>query len=119
MEDATTTLEYLKNEVAEFVAEREWNQFHNPKNLSMDIAVEAAELMEKFLWCGREESREELAKNRQEVENEFADVLIGLLAFANDAQIDVVSAFEHKLASTKAKYPVGKSRGKSTKYDRL
>ena len=106
----------MKQMVAEFVSEREWNQFHTPKNLSMDIAVEAAELMELFMWCATEASFDILEARRTDVEDEFADVLIGLIAFANAANIDIFKAFAHKLEKTKNKYPIEKVRGKSDKY---
>ncbi len=109
-------IDAMQQMVAEFVAEREWNQFHAPKNLSIDIAVEAAELMELFMWCTTEGSFEVLKERNQDVNDEFADVLIGLLAFANAAQIDIAKAFVHKLEKTKKKYPVETVRGRSDKY---
>ena len=109
-------IDIMQRMVAEFVAEREWNQFHAPKNLSIDIAVEAAELMELFMWCTTEGSFEILANRRNDVEDEFADVLIGLLAFANAANIDIAHAFAQKLEKTKKKYPVDMVRGRSDKY---
>lgn len=111
-------LEQMQKLAASFVAEREWNQFHNPKNLSMAIAVEAAELMELFMWCTTEASQEVLKERQKEVEDEFADVLIGLLCFANVAQLDIQKAFIQKLEKTKRKYPVEIVRGKSDKYTR-
>ena len=119
MQDSTTTLAELKEQVAEFVTEREWNQFHSPKNLSMDIAVEAAELMEKFLWIESAASHQEVDANRQEIEDELADILMGILCFANAANIDIAKALEHKLALTAAKYPVEKSKGKANKYNSI
>lgn len=109
-------IDIMQKMVAEFVEEREWNQFHAPKNLSIDIAVEAAELMELFMWCTTEGSFEVLKERNQDVNDEFADVLIGLLAFANAAKIDVGLAFTQKLEKTKKKYPVDMVRGKSDKY---
>jgi len=106
----------MQQMVAEFVTEREWNQFHTLKNLSMNIAVEAAELMEPFLWCSTETSGDLMKEKREEIEDEFADVLIGLLCFANAAKIDTFKAFERKLEKTKAKYPVDVVRGRSDKY---
>src|SRR5581483_8277219 len=110
MNDMTTTVEQLKAQVAKVIAEREWNQFHSPKNLSMAIAAEAAELMEKFLWLDSPASFDELATNRQEIEDELADVLIAVIAFANAANIEVSSALKHKLAITAAKYPIDKAK---------
>lgn len=109
-------IDTMQQMVAEFVAEREWNQFHTPKNLSIDIAVEAAELMELFMWCTTEGSFEVLKERWPDVEDECADVLIGLLAFANAAQLDLAQAFARKLEKTKKKYPVEMVRGRSDKY---
>lgn len=116
MDNKNHSLATMQKMVADFVQEREWNQFHSPKNLSIDIAVEAAELMELFMWCTTEASHEILETRRTDVEDEFADVLIGLLAFANATNIDIFKAFEHKLEKIKAKYPVEKVRGRSDKY---
>ena len=119
MNDATATLALLKERMAAFVKDRDWNQFHSPKNLSMDIAVEAAELMEKFMWIDSPESFQEVGRNRQEIEDELADVLLGILCFANATGIDITQAFLHKLEKTGQKYPVDKAKGKSTKYTKL
>ncbi|HSW73527.1 MAG TPA: nucleotide pyrophosphohydrolase [Candidatus Limnocylindria bacterium] len=119
MSDTTTKLQDLRELVAAFVRERDWNQFHTPKNLSMYLAVEAAELMEKFSWVESKDSLQELESNRQEVEDEVADVLCVLLCFANASNIDLATALRHKLALTAAKYPVEKAKGKATKYTKL
>jgi NTP pyrophosphatase (non-canonical NTP hydrolase) len=107
--------------VQEFVAERDWQQFHNPKNLSVKIAIEAAELMEKFEWLNDKESYAEFDKDieRQEIEHELADVIVAALCFANIAGIDVSKAIERKMALNKAKYPVEKSKGSREKYTKL
>src|ERR1700722_5261645 len=83
MDNANRSLATMQKMVADFVQEREWNQFHSPKNLSIDIAVEAAELMELFMWCTTEASNDIVTSRRTDVEDEFADALIGLIAFAN------------------------------------
>ncbi len=119
MADQKTTLSELKNSIANFVAERDWQQYHSPKNLSMSIAIEAAELMEKFLWLSTQESGDEIAKNRQEIEQEFADVFICLLQFANTANIDASTAVHQKLELNAQKYPVEKAKGRREKYNRL
>lgn len=119
MSDTTKTIQQLKDIAAQFVKERDWNQFHNPKNLSMDISVEAAELMEKFLWMTTQESVEEIAKNRQEIADELADVFFGILCFANATGIDLAAAFEHKIAEVAKKYPVDKAKGRREKYTKL
>lgn len=119
MSDAVTTIESLKNDVKKFVEEREWQQFHNPKNLSMGIASEAAELMDLFLWCDNAASYEELEKRRQDVEDEVADIAYMLLAFCINNTIDLSKAMKHKLVKTALKYPVEKCKGKSLKYTEL
>jgi len=119
MADATTTVEALKNDVKKFTEDREWQQFHSPKNLSMALASEAAEVMDLFLWCESEAAYEELEKCRQDVEDEIADVAVLILAFCVRHNIDLSAAIAHKRIEAARKYPVEKCKGKSTKYDRL
>lgn len=115
--DTNTTIQYLKDVAAQLVKEREWDKFHNPKNISMDISIEAGELMEKFLWAlDTKESFAALEKNRQDVEDELADILIAVVCFANVCSIDISKAFDSKIEEIKKKYPVELVRGKSEKY---
>lgn len=120
MQDKITTVQEIKELVNKFIAEREWNQFHNAKNMSMQIASEAAELMDHFLW---EEStaaiNEKVKTNRQEIEQEVADVVIGIICLCNEYGIDLSSAIKDKLEHNAKKYPVEKSRGNTTKYTKL
>ena len=97
-----------------FVAEREWEPFHSPKNLSMGTAVEAAELMEHFLWMDSEASRQVSsdAVRMGEIADEIADVGCYLLALCNTLEIDFSDAVLSKLAKNAVKYPVEKYRGK-------
>ncbi len=104
--DSNSTLQELKTQMAAFVKERDWNQFHTAKNLSMYIAVEAAELMEKFLWTTSQDSAKLLETNRQAIEEEVADVLSVLMSFANACNIDISKAFIDKMAKNAKKYPV-------------
>jgi len=119
--DAETRLEDLKQRVLAFAREREWGQFHSPKNLSMALAAEAAELMENFLWATPDESRALAAdpRKREAIEQELADVVIYALQFANQTGIDVAAAIAAKMAINARKYPVEKSRGRSDKYTEL
>lgn len=117
--DSHTTINQLKKKVAQFVAEREWQQFHTPKNLSMNLCREASELMEKFIWANDKNADQELTENRQEIEDEAADVLMALLAFANASNIDLARALEHKMKEVEQKYPIATSKGRSTKYTKL
>ena len=119
MADTTTTVEMLKNSVKKFTEDREWQQFHSPKNLSMAMASEVAEVMDLFLWCDNAASYEELEKRRQEVEDEIADVAVLLLAFCVRHNIDLSAAMAHKQIEQAGKYPIEKCKGKSLKYNQL
>src|SRR5438876_6661392 len=100
MTDSDTTLEALKDLVRQFAAEREWEPFHSPKNLSMGLAVEAAELMEHFLWIGTDESRQVKADAARlgEVADELADVACYLLTLSYTLDIDLSEAIRNKIA---------------------
>jgi NTP pyrophosphatase (non-canonical NTP hydrolase) len=117
--DNNTTIEALKETVKKFVEDREWQQFHNPKSLSMALASEAAEVMDLFLWCDNEASYEELEKKREDVEDEIVDVTKLVLAFCVRHNIDLSSAMKRKLAKDVLKYPIEKCKGKSVKYTEL
>lgn len=119
--DSSTTVAEIKTRVLAFARERDWEQFHAPKNLSMALAAEAGELMEHFLWATPEASRTiaQDAAKRKKIEEELADVVIYALEFANMTGIDVAAAIETKMAANAAKYPVEKARGRSEKYTEL
>ena len=119
--DEVTTLGEIKARVLAFAQEREWEQFHAPKNLSMALAAEAGELMEHFLWCDPDASREVVNHpiKRQQIQEELADVVIYAIQFANMAGIDLAAVIESKMAANAAKYPVEKSKGRSDKYTEL
>ncbi len=114
MPDTTTTLTELREAMARFVRERDWEQFHSPKNLVMGLSVEAAELMEHFLWVDNEASRlaAQDPKKLGEVADEMADVACYLLALSNTLGVDLSEAILGKLAKTALKYPVETSRGR-------
>ena len=113
------TLAILRARMAEFAAERDWDQFHNPKNLAMALAGEVGEVLEHFQWLTFEQARNLPAETRAEVALECADVLLFLLRLCDKLDIDLAAAAEKKLALNANKYPVEKSRGKATKYDKL
>lgn len=119
--DSNTTVAELKSRVLAFARERDWEQFHAPKNLSMALAAEAGELMEHFLWATSEASRATAreASRRQKIEEELADVVIYALEFANMTEIDVAAVIERKMAANAKKYPVEKAKGRSEKYTEL
>jgi len=121
LSDADTSLAELKSRVLAFAKERDWEQFHAPKNLSMALAAEAAELMEHFLWSTPEQSRAiaQEAGKRAKIAEELADVVIYALEFANATGLDVAAVIEAKMAANAKKYPVEKSRGRADKYTDL
>ena len=119
--DSATTISELKTRVLAFVRERDWEQFHSPKNLSMALAAETGELMEHFLWATPEASKtiaNEPTK-RAKIADELADVVIYALEFANITGLDVAAAIEAKMLANAKKYPVEKARGRSEKYTEL
>ena len=119
--DADTTLLELTERIRAFAKAREWEQFHAPKNLAMALACEASELMEHFLWVGTEESRT-LCKDpakRTEIAQELADVLIYALRLADVAGLDATKEILAKMNRNEERYPVGKAKGSSAKYDEL
>jgi NTP pyrophosphatase (non-canonical NTP hydrolase) len=119
--DASTTVAELKARILAFARERDWEQFHAPKNLSMALAAEAAELMEHFLW-GTPEQSHAVARDpakRSRIAEELADVLIYALEFANATGLDVAGAIEAKMRANAVKYPVDKARGRADKYTEL
>ncbi len=119
--DSSTTLAEIKARILAFAKERDWEQFHAPKNLSMALAAEAGELMEHFLWATTEASRDIVndPAKRAKIEEELSDVIIYALEFANMTGIDVAKAIETKMAANAAKYPVEKAKGRSDKYTEL
>ncbi|MCC6127362.1 MAG: nucleotide pyrophosphohydrolase [Pirellulales bacterium] len=115
MSDAETTVAELRALIRHFVEERDWRQFHAPKNLAMSLAIEAAELMEHFQWISAEQSREIAADPGQlaEVSDELADVLCYALAMANQLEIDLSAAIRRKMKKNEEKYPAGEFRGRA------
>jgi dCTP diphosphatase len=117
--DDATNITQLKKLVAQLIADRDWQKFHSPKNVAVKISVEAAELLEKFVWIQDHESFAIVDTNRQEVENELADVFFLMLSFCNVAKIDLASALITKMEEISNKYPIEKSKGLCTKYTKL
>ena len=107
----------LKERLRVFVAERDWEQFHSPKNLAMALSVEASELVELFQWLTEAESAAADEKLRRRAAEELADVLWFLVRIADVLEIDLLQAAESKLAQNAEKYPVDRVRGQARKYD--
>lgn len=116
MDDNKTTLQDLKNRMAEFVRERDWEQFHTPKNLAMSIAIEAAELMEHFQWLTIEQSKNLGHDDLADIGEELADIIIYSLSLANTLGLDLSQTVLAKMEKNIRKYPSDKVKGKSHKY---
>ena len=109
-------LEELRIRIADFARERDWEQFHSPKNLSMALIVEAGELLEHFQWVKQSESFELPKDKLKAVEEELADILVYLVRIADRLGIDLISATHRKMKSNEAKYPADMVRGSARKY---
>jgi NTP pyrophosphatase (non-canonical NTP hydrolase) len=107
----------LKQRLRVFAAERDWDQFHSPKNLAMALSVEAAELVELFQWLTEAESAAPDAERRRRAADELADVLVYLVRIADRLDIDLLQAADEKLKSNAVKYPAERVRGQARKYD--
>ena len=113
--DGNVTVRELKNNVKKFIREREWEKFHNPKDLAEAICIEAAELLEQFQWITPHEasSWKNLPSKTKHIGEELADVVIYCLSMANTMKIDVTEAIVNKLKKNEVKYPVDKFFGKA------
>ena len=113
------SLQTLATRLAEFVDARDWDQFHNPKNLAMALTAEAGELLEHFQWLRADEAETLSQAQREAVALEMADILMFLVRLADKLGVDLLDAAGRKLELNRQKYPVEKARGRATKYDQL
>jgi len=114
--DAIQSLESLRDVLRAFAKERDWDQYHTPKNLSMALIAEAAELIEHFQWVAGEKSHQLDDKTRTSVEEELADILIYLVRISDKLDIDLYAAVARKIGINERKYPADKVRGSAKKY---
>lgn len=119
VEPMSRNLDELQAAQRAFAQERDWGQFHTPKNLASALAVEAAELLEHFQWLTEEQSRTLPDDKRVQVDEEIADVLLYLLQLSDKLQIDVMEAAWRKIGLNAEKYPVDRSKGSIRKYSDL
>ena len=121
MKDAETNIHEIKDKVLSFAKERDWEQFHSPKNLSMAISAEAAELMEHFLWQSSDQSRLDVQQVaiRDKVAEELADILIFSIQFANVTGLSLSTIIDDKMQQNAKKYPIENAKGRSDKYTDL
>jgi dCTP diphosphatase len=112
-------IDKLRSQLEQFANERDWDQFHNPKNLAMALVAEAGELVEHFQWLSPQQAANLSPETKSEVALEIADVLLFLLRLADKLEIDPIAAAERKMLLNAEKYPVEKSKGIATKYNKL
>ena len=113
------TLEEIQVKLKRFVQQRDWEQYHSPKNLAMALAGEAAEILEIFQWLTEEQSRKLGREDLEALKDELADTFIYLLEIAGSFQIDLLAAVQNKIRKNALKYPREKAKGSAKKYTRL
>ena len=114
-----TELETIRLRLREFAKERDWDQFHSPKNFSMALIVECAELVEHFQWLTDEQSKRLPEDTLDEVSLEMADIMIYLIRLADKLDVDLLEAIDRKIELNAKKYPIDKAKGLATKYNKL
>jgi NTP pyrophosphatase (non-canonical NTP hydrolase) len=107
------SLEQLRTRLADFAERRDWQRFHSPKNLSMALIAEAAELVEHFQWVTEDDSWQLDPRKQAEVSHELADILIYLIRTADQLGVDLIAAANHKILINEERYPIEKVRGKA------
>ncbi len=112
-------LDGVRARIRQFRDERDWMQFHNPKNLAASIVIEAGELLELFQWTDMVQSEAVGREKKQRIGEEIADVAVYLIELADNLGIDLVAAIHTKMDANARKYPVERARGRSEKYDEL
>jgi len=118
-DECPTSLQDLRDVLRRFASDRDWDQFHSPKNLAIALSVEAAELLEHFQWTLEADSAVLAPGQHAKVQEEIADVLVYLIRLADKLNIDLVAAASEKIRLNAEKYPVEKARGSSKKYTEL
>lgn len=109
-------MENMLKRIVKFVEDRDWKQFHNPKDTAISLSLEAAEVLEHFQWKSAEEIEAYIKSNKDDIADELVDVLYWVLLMSYYLKVDVNEAFERKMAHNEAKYPITKARGRHAKY---
>ena len=109
----------LIEKIIKFRDERDWEQFHKPKDLAISLSLESAELLEHFQWKNESEIENYIKDSKEEIAEELADVLYWVLLMSNELDIDIVASFNRKMLKNQKKYPVSKAKGNHKKYDEL
>lgn len=109
----------ITDKIVKFRDDRDWMQFHDPKNMAVSIILEASELLEHFQWKTQEEVKDYLSRNKEDIQDEIADIALYLFELSDNLGINLTDAMENKLKKNEKKYPIEKARGKHTKYNQL
>lgn len=113
------SIKRLTQKIVEFRDNRDWKQFHNPKDVALSLVLEATEVLEHFQWKNREDVDRYIETNKEEISEELADVLYWVLLMSHDLGIDIEKSLDRKLDINDKKYPVEKAKGSSKKYNQL
>ena len=113
------TIPRIIESIKKFRDDRDWMQFHDPKNMAISVIIEAAELLEHFQWKTKDEVEQYVLKNREEIQSEIADIALYLFEIADNLNINLLEAMDAKLRKNAKKYPIAKAKGKHTKYNKL
>jgi NTP pyrophosphatase (non-canonical NTP hydrolase) len=109
-------MDTMIEKIVKFVNERNWQKFHNPKDLAISLNLEAAEVLEHFQWKSPQEINDHVKNNKDDISDELVDVLYWVLLMSHYLDVDLKKAFERKMKQNEKKYPVDKARGKHSKY---
>lgn len=112
-------IQKLTQKILKFRDQREWKQFHKPKDMALSLALEAAEVIEHFQWKNDKEIETYIKSNKEKIGEELMDVLYWVLLIAHDIDLNIVKTFEKKMKKNEQNYPIKKSKGKTTKYSNL
>ena len=119
MSKTKSRVQELTNRIIKFRDDRDWKQFHNPKDVALSLCLEAAEVLEHFQWKNKEEIEKYVVEAKDHIGEELADVLYWVLLLSHDIDIDILDALDKKILKNESKYPVEKAKGKHTKYNNL
>jgi len=112
-------LDGIMEKIIKFRKARDWEKFHNPKNLAISISLEASELLEHFQWLNFQESIKYAKDHKEEISREISDIIVYLLYLSHDLDIDLLDSVDKKISENDSKYPIDKSKGKSLKYNQI
>ncbi len=114
-----SNFDIIMEKIIKFRKARDWEKFHNPKNLAISISLEANELLEHFQWKDFQESIDYAKKHKKEISKEISDIVVYLLYLSHDLGIDLLDSIDKKISENDSKYPINKSKGKSLKYNQI